>query len=86
MAKTKEEIIQYLKTQNWGSMWIDNINLHATSVVPNDIDEHLEKKFSHYYSHLGRWMICNAVSIRNTPQGSEYWEAVQNEWRGWYNS
>ena len=86
MAKTKEEIIQYLKKQNWGKMWIDNIHLHAASVVPNTLDGHLEKMFSHYSSHLDRWMICNAVSIRNTRQGNKYWEAVQKEWRRWYNS
>lgn len=86
MAKTKEEIIQYLKTRNWGSMWIDNIHLHATHVVPNNLDRHLEKMFSHYQSYLDRWMICNAVSIRSTCQGETYWEAVQNEWGRWYNS
>lgn len=86
MAKTKEEIIQYLKTQNWGSMWIDNIRLHATSVVPNNLDGHLEKMFSHFSTYLDRWMICNAVSIQNTPQGEKYWWSVQEEWIRWYDS
>lgn len=86
MAKTKAEIIQYLKSQNWGAMWIENIERHSTSVVPSNLDGHLEKMFSHYYSHLERWIICNAVSIYHTPQGGKYWEAVQNEWRRWYNS
>ena len=43
MAKTKEEIIQYLKSKNWGKMWIDNIHLNSTYVIPNDLDRHLEK-------------------------------------------
>ena len=86
MAKTKAEIIQYLKSKNWGAMWIENIKRHSISVVPNNLDGHLEKMFSHYYSHLGRWMICNTVSISRTPQGSRYWYAVQDEWIKWYNS
>lgn len=86
MAKTKEEIIQYLKSKNWGAMWIENIERHSTSVVPRHLDGHLEKMFSHYQSYLDRWMICNAVSIRSTRQGDTYWKAVQNEWRRWYNS
>ena len=86
MAKTKAEIIQYLKSKNWGAMWIENIKRHSTSAVPNNFDRHLEKMFSHYYSHLDRWMICNAVSIQNTPQGRRYWHEVQEEWKKWYNS
>lgn len=86
MAKTKEEIIQFLKSKNWGAMWIENIERHSTCVVPSNLDGHLDKMFSHYPSLLERWIICNAVSIRNTPQGTGYWEMVQNEWRRWYNS
>lgn len=86
MAKTKAEIIQFLKSKNWGAMWIENIERHSTSVVPSNFDGHLEKMLSRFSSHLDRWIICNAVSIQYTPQGEKYWRAVQEEWRRWYNS
>ena len=87
MAKTKEEIKAYVLSQNWGKMWVKNIQEHNNRYcVPNDFDLHLDKMFSSYSSALSHWIRCNAVKLRDTPEGVKYWLSIDSIYNQWYNT
>lgn len=88
MAKTKEEIKAYVLSQNWGKMWIKNIELHSnrTVSIPNNLDGHLEEMFNRFKYALQNWIRCNAVKTNLTKEGTLYWDKVNNSYRNWYNT
>lgn len=88
MAKTKEEIKAYVLSQNWGKMWIKNIELYSNSGagLPNNLDSHLDKMFERFSSAISSWITCNSVKLHKTRQGVGYWERIGNTYREWYNS
>ena len=88
MAKTKEEIKAYVLSQNWGKMWIKNIELYSNSRVglPNDLDGHLDDMFSRFSSLIKSWIICNAVRLGETPEGVKYWQKIGLIYNQWCNT
>lgn len=88
MAKTKKEIKAYVLSQNWGKMWVKNIELYSNSRVrlPNDLDGHLDDMLSRFSCSIGSWITCNAVELERTPQGRCYWRRIGDIYRNWYRS
>ena len=88
MAKTKEEIKAYVLSQNWGKMWIKNIELYSNSIagLPSNLNGHLDDMFSRFPSSINHWITCNSVKLNRTPQGRDYWERIGDIYRNWYMS
>ena len=87
MAKTKEEIKAYVLSQNWGKMWVKNIQEHSNTLcVPNDFDKHLDKMFSRFSPSLPYWITSNAVKLSDTPEGFKYWQRIGEIYTQWYNT
>lgn len=88
MAKTKEEIKAYVLSQNWGKMWIKNVELYSNRSVnmPNNLDAHLDKMFERFSRVLPNWIRCYSVKIDLTKEGVLYWEKVNDKYRNWYES
>lgn len=88
MAKTKEEIKAYVLSQNWGKMWIKNIELYSNRAagVPNNLDGHLDKMFERFFHAISSWITCNSVEIYKTHQGEDYWRSIGDTYQVWYRS
>lgn len=85
MAKTKEEVKEFILKQNWCNAWIANLALHSYS-FPKTLDESLEYMYKKHSRIMPSYITCNYVAIHATPQRSEYWEKIGEEFKEWYNS
>lgn len=88
MSGDIQRAYEVFKSQNWGKMWIKNVELYSNSDVrlPNDLDEHLDDMLSRFSSSMRGWITCNAVILNRTPQGRGYWDCIGGIFRNWYTS
>ena len=72
--RTKKDIQNYLRRQNWYSQFIRNIDI----TIPTSIVKRLLN------GELYEQTICGAFDYDKTPEKKPFWDKVEKDFINWY--
>lgn len=87
--KTKEEVISYIESSNWGKRWIDAITNYSLYEFRNNnstLSNHIGWMFNRYSRFVHNYIKCGAVSLHSTREGRDYWMKIGEHFTIWFNS
>lgn len=74
--KTKEQIDEWLKKQDWFDKFVKNVQTYRHGL---NYYEYLNTNYSEY-------VIWCAFNWSSTPEGFYFWDRIHKEYKEWYNS
>ena len=74
--KTKEQIDEWVRKQNWFDKFIKNL---LSCKMPLNYEEYLTK-------HCDKYFIWCAFMWTRTPEGFNFWSKIHNEYKEWFGS
>ena len=75
--RNRRQVASWLERQEWYEAWIYNMHIQ-NYLDPDQVDEYI-------YGLHGEDTIFNSVVFRQTPEGQDYWENVNQQFKDWYN-
>ena len=75
--KNRRQIARWLEKQEWYEAWIYNMNIQGY-LDPQQMDEFI-------FGLNDEETIINSIVFRQTHEGQEFWDNVNQQFLDWYN-